>query len=360
MRIQDIRRTIVVVGLVAISSCRGGCGRGAGGDRALTVQGRLAPFPAAARVVVGVDVGQLRASPAAAKIQQLALESQADKATLEEFQRRTGFDPIKQISSLTAAFPEDARGSGDFGLVLRADHFDEARLIAYVRDELQKKDDDLVSNKRGRLTLWSSKRDPSVVGFFIDDHTFALGAGGWGTRMADLVDKTSPADSAATNLELVRLVERAAGTHAIWGTAIVPAETRKSLAAQPGLADAATINTLSASIDFGKGLEATLIADAASADAARGLATKVTESLRDAKRNPQVLMLGLGPYLGGISARAVDKTFEVHATLGPEAVDDLVTRLGAMVALARTGSAPGFAPPAPPVPPTPPTPPNRR
>ena len=83
--------------------------------------------------------------------------------------------------------------------------------------------------------------------------------------MADLADKAGAADSAATNLELVRLVERAAGTHAIWGTAIVPAETRKTLAAQPGLADAATINTLSAAIDFGKGAEATLIADVATA-----------------------------------------------------------------------------------------------
>jgi hypothetical protein len=349
MRIQAIRRTIVVAALVAISSCRGGCQRlvGGGGDRALTPQGRLASFPAAARVVVGIDVAQLRASPAAAKIQQLAVDSQADKNTLDEFQRRTSFDPLKQISSLTAAFPEDARGSGDFGLVLRADHFDETRLVAYARDELQKSGDDLVSQKRGRLTLWSSKRDPTVAGFFIDEHTFALGAGGWGARMADLVDKNNPSDSAATNLELVHLVERAAGTHALWGAAIVPAETRRTLAAQPGLADAATINTLSAAIDFDKGAQAVLIADVATADAARSLASKVTEALRDAKRNPTVLMLGLGPYLGGVSASAADRTFQVHATLGPEAVEDLVSRLAAMVALARAGSAPGFAPPKP-------------
>jgi len=92
---------------------------------------------------------------------------------------------------------------------------------------------------------------------------------------------------------------------------------------------------------------------------ARSLATKVAQSLRDAKRNPQVLMLVLGPYLGGVSARAVDRTFEVRATLGPEAVEDLVTRLGAMVALARAGSAPGFAPPTAP-PPAPPAPPPAR
>jgi hypothetical protein len=354
MRTQAIRRTITtrrwalfLVGFVAISSCRGGCRRGASADRALTVQGRLALFPASARMVAGLDVGQLRASPAAAKIQALAVESQADQRTLAEFQRRTGFDPIKQLASLTVAFPEDARASGDFGLLLRADRFDEARLVAYARDELQKSGDDLIATKRGRLTLWSSRRDPSLVGFFVDERTFALGAGGWGARMADLVDKSNPGDSAATNLELVRLVERAAGTHAIWGAAIVPAETRASLAAQPGLAEAATINTLSAAIDFGKGAEAVLVADVATPDAARVLASKVTASLRDAKRNPQVLMLGLGPYLGGVSARAVDRTFEVRATLGEAAVEDLVARLGAMVALARSGTPPGFAPPAP-------------
>ena len=63
------------------------------------------------------------------------------------------------------------------------------------------------------------------------------------------------------------------------GAAIVPAETRRSLAKQPGLTDAATINTLSATIDFGKGMDAALIADVATPDAARSLATKVTESL---------------------------------------------------------------------------------
>ena len=152
-------------------------------------------FPAAARIVAGIDVGELRASPSAAKIQALAVESQADERTLAEFQRRTGFDPMKQLVALTVAFPDDARRNGDFGLLLRADHFDETRLVAYVRDELQKNGDDLVASKRGRFTLWSSKRDPALVGFFVDERTFALGAGSWGARMAELADKTNPAKS---------------------------------------------------------------------------------------------------------------------------------------------------------------------
>ena len=347
MRTQGIRRTIFIAGLTVLCSCRGGCGGGGEADRALTVQGRLALFPAAAGIVAGIDVAQLRASPSAAKIQALAVDSQADEQTLAEFQRRTGFDPMKQLVGLTAAFPDDARRNGDFGLLLRADHFDETRLVAYVRDELQKTGDDLVANKRGRFTVWSSKRDPALGGFFVDERTFALGAGSWGARMAELADKSNPGDSAATNLQLVRLVERAAGTHALWAAAIVPAETKRSLAAQPGLAEAASIDTLSAAIDLGQGAQAMLVADVATAEAAGALATKASEALRDAKRNPQVLMLGLGPYLGGVTAHAADRTFEVRASLTKEAVEDLVGRIAAMVALARAGQAPGFAPPKP-------------
>ena len=87
------------------------------------------------------------------------------------------------------------------------------------------------------------------------------------------------------------------------------------------------------------------MADVATAATRSSLATKVTESLRDAKRNPQVLMLGLGPYLDGVTPRAVDRTFEVHATLGEAAVDDLRARRDgrARARRQRAGLRPGRA-----------------
>ena len=43
-------------------------------------------------------------------------------------------DPLcTQIDSLLVGFPEDARQRGELGLVLRAAHLDQARLVAYVR-----------------------------------------------------------------------------------------------------------------------------------------------------------------------------------------------------------------------------------
>jgi len=165
-----------------------------------------------------------------------------------------------------------------------------------------------------------------------------VGAGGWGAKMADLAESARPVDSAATDVDLVNLVERAAGSHTLWAAAIVPESTRKSLASDPHFSDAAAILTLSAGVDLGKGLEAQLVADLATAAEAKSLALKVTESLRDAKRNPEVLMLGIGPYLDGVTAAAVDHAFTLHATLSEPAFDDLLARLGGLMALMHSGA----------------------
>jgi hypothetical protein len=351
MRTQAIARTItrptrlasiVLVGVSALSSCRGGCRRGEVADRAATVEGRLALFPAATQVVAAIDATRLRDSPVAAKLAALGTQSPEDKQLLETFASRTGFDPMKQISSVTVAFPQEARAQGELGLVLRAEKLDEARLIAYVRDELQKTGDDLVATPHGKYVLWSTRRDPSLAGFFVDAQTFVLGAGGWAPRMADLAETARPGDSAATNVDLTHLVEQAAKAHAIWGAAIVPETARRNLAGDPRFAAAAAVLTLSVGVDLGKGLDATVLATLTTAADARDLASKATEAVRDAKRNAQILMLGLGPYLDGVTARAVDKSFELKAGLGEAAVDDLIVRLQGLLSLARGAAVPGF------------------
>ena len=50
-------------------------------------------------------------------------------------------DPLKQIDSVLVGFPENAREHGQMALVLRAERLDQARLVSYVRDQLQKAGD---------------------------------------------------------------------------------------------------------------------------------------------------------------------------------------------------------------------------
>jgi hypothetical protein len=355
MGIQDIGRTIarrragflalpralptVALALLVAASCRGGCARKV--DPAATVQGRLALLPEPTRIVVSLDAARLRGSPAAAKLTALAKQDPAGDRDLEELARRTGFDPVRQIESVLVGFPDDARVRGELALVLRAEHLDEARLVAYVRDQLQKKGDDLVSTPRGHFRLWSTRGKPDVAGFFIDERTFVLGAGGWAPRLADLAETAHPGDSAATNIDLTRLASRA-DEHALWAAAIIPAETRRALDADPQTRAAASLVNLVVGIDLGKGLSALVEGDVGTAADAQALVAKLQDTLRDAKRSAQVLMLGMGPYLDGVTARAHDRTFELRASLTEPQVDDLLTRLGAFLSLARQGHVPGF------------------
>jgi hypothetical protein len=325
-------------------SCRSGCS----GSRhaAHSLGGRLALFPIETRVVVAFDFDKLRASPLAGALAQLASDAQEDKDEIAAFTKRTGLDPWRDIQSVVVAFPEEARRGGQFGLVLRASGMDPKRLIAYARDQAQKRGGDLQSTSRAHRLLWSrtekGRGQEDLAGFFLDDRTFVLGAGGWAERMADLSDGGAPSGSAETNIDLIRLCERVANDRAVWAAALIPEQTRRQLLIEPRFKSAASLSRMAGALDVSQGLSATLLGDMGSAADAQALAGQVTDSLRDAKKNPEVLMLGLGPYLDGVSAKAAATSFEIHATLTDAQVKDLLGRAAAYLKLARQGLVPGF------------------
>jgi hypothetical protein len=319
--------------------CRGGCSRQPAAGR--PANGALAWFPAETQIVVSVDFARLRATPVWARLAPLATSNADDKAQIDEMARRTGFDPMRQIDSLVVAFPEEARNGGAMGLVLRGRGFEEARLVAYARDQVAKQGDDLFSFRRAGRTMWATRKMPTVAGFFLDDRTFVLGAGGWAEKMAELSRAVSPS-GAETNLPLVHLAERAGLNSPVWAAAIVPAATRALLASDPALHSGAGINRLALGIDLGSGLRAKLVADLASRAQAQAMADQVAGALRSAKQSPQVLLMGIGPYLDGISARALDVSTEIVVTLTQAQVADSIERARAFLELLRQRPVPGF------------------
>ena len=143
-------------------------------------------------------------------------------------------------------------------------------------------------------------------------------------------------------MTLVHLVERAGPARPLWAVAIVPAATRAALAADPTLPEAATVNRLALGIDVGAEVDVRLLADLATRADAERMAARVLDAVRAAKQSPQVLLLGIAPYLDGVSARAVDATCEIGLHLSQAQALDAVERLRAYLALARQGSVPGF------------------
>ncbi len=321
-------RGLVVLALFTVS-CRDGCSRGAPSPARDPL---LALVPAEARVVASVDLAKIRATAVWKRLSELVEEDPGDQKVLAELTARTGLDPMRQVHRVLAAFPEDARSKGEFALVIAGDQFDERRLAAYARDQADLRGRKIEQVTRGSRPLWTSR---GVAAFFLGGTTFALGAGGWGERMADLADRTPVVKSAADDPDLGMLIRRVRMDRAIWFAAVVPMDVRRALIADPRYDSAASVTRMAGAIDLGPGLSAELVADLSNAADARALVQRIEESLSAARRNAKVLMLGLGPYLETVGAQAEGPSVRVSMTLRETQVNDLLSRLAGMARMAR-------------------------
>jgi hypothetical protein len=286
----------------------------------------LARFPRGTTFVAAVDLARVRSTPLWSRVSAQAEESPEDRKSLQRLAERTGLDPLKQIQRIVAAFPDNARQSGQFALLVEGEGFDEQRLVAYAREQGAK----IETRTRNGHTLYASG---STSAFFLGRTGFVLGGGGWAEAMADLVGGGK--GSAAENPEMVRLVERVDRGRALWFAAVVPPDLRQSLLADPKLASAGSVSRLAASADLGPGLNADLVADLSNAADAAALVARIQATVRESKRNAKMLMLGLGPYLDALDARADGPTLRVSLALAEGQVKDLIDRLGGLARLAR-------------------------
>jgi hypothetical protein len=328
-----VRRKILFAVLITTASCRGGCDRAAGERRPL---GALGLFPADARIAISIDFRRVRETPLWQRLSTLAADAPEDRKLIDDFVARTGLDPFRQIHRIVAAFPEDARTGGAFGLIVEGEGFDEKRLLTYARDQAQLKGGELRQVARGRHTLWTSSTPGSPAGFFLDARRFVLGSGGWAESMAALADGGPGAPpSAGTGGTLARLVERVGPSRSIWLAAMVPAATRARLMANPRYGVEASVMRLGAAVDLGPGLAGDLVAELSNADDARALVAKVEAFVRETRASPQALLLGAGPYLDAITAKTEGPNARIHVALDEAHTAELFTRLAGLARLRK-------------------------
>jgi hypothetical protein len=317
--------------------CRGGCARRAADG---SPPGVLAMFPPETRMVLAIDFRKVRDSGLWRELFSLAGQDPEDRRLIETFTKRTGLDPFQQIHRVYAAFPEEARRDGAFALYFEGQGFDEQRLLAYAREEARTRGHTIVSRLHAGRTLWVAPRAAAapgqppasaseVGGFFLDDSRFVLAGGGWAQRMLDLGRSSgAPAASAAGNTSLLHLAERIGPGRAFWLAAIVPEGTRQRLIADARFGVQASVMRFAMGADLSPGIAGELHAELSNADDARVMAGRVTSFVREAKKSPQALLLGAGPYLDAVRADASGSTATVKIHLDEPLTRELVTRLG--------------------------------
>jgi hypothetical protein len=325
--------------LITTVGCRGGCSR-----KDEHPAGILARFPAETQVVVSVDFRRIRATQLWQRLAALASEDPEDHRLIQEFTGRTGLDPFRQIQRVVAAFPEEARRSQAFGLIIEGEGFDEKRLLTYAQDQARLRGAELKPRTFGPHTLWEAGPPGGAAGFFADRTRFVLAGGGWAEKMSRLTSGPGPqaqppqstaGAGAESNTMLLRLVERLGTGRAIWMAALVPEETRARLRADPRFGSQASVMRFGLGLDLGPGLKGELDAELSNADDARALVDRLQAFLQAARKSPEVLLVGAGPYLDRISSQASGPRALVRLDLDEAQTGELIQRLVGLLRLRR-------------------------
>jgi hypothetical protein len=349
-----LRRRLGLAILLTMTACRGGC---RGGQGELSRDPALRLMPAQTTVVLSLDFRRVRQTTLWKQLAQLAGDDPDDKRLIDGMVAATGFDPFTQVHRLVAGFPEEARRSRAFAVVFEGDKIDRARMLAYVQADARRRGGEVVVRSRKGREFWASPTwspalpasaspdatgagddtadagGTGVAGFFLDDHHFVLGGGGWAERMADLAD--GPGPRALDEPAFARLVDRVARGRSIWLAAVVPAATRARLIANPRFGADAAVMRFGASADLGPALAADLVAELSNQADARGLVDKVNAFVAAAKKSSEVLLLGVAPYLDGVKAEVDGPDARIRVQLPAAQTEELVTRLVGFLRLRR-------------------------
>ena len=133
--------------------------------------------------------------------------------------------------------------------------------------------------------------------------------------------------SAKENEALMGLVKRAKTNEGVWGAGIVPQSMRDQLKADPHLSAAASMKDVFGSVDFAKGVAADANVDLATENDAKEVAAKATAQILEAKKNPQLMMMGFASFLDAVKVEAKGATFHLTVDLTQQQVDDLINRI---------------------------------
>ncbi len=290
-------------------------------------------LPKQTQTVISFDVRQLRQSSLWAVLMGQGERALQHHKLLDTISARTGWDPLRDIQRLVVAFPENAREAGQFAIVIYGENFDERRLVAFARDQASLSGIAITQAELAGQRAWVAHTSPvRQTGFFVGKDVFVLGGGPWGQSLAALASQPWKASAAGAE-EFSNLCRRAGLGHAAWLASIVPSAVRTQLAADARFEAASTVSRVTISLSLENGLGILGRAELSTAEHAASLASQLQRFALEARQSPQVLLLGLGPWLQGVRVVAEGPQVTAHVQLSPDQTQTLIERLTGLLAL---------------------------
>jgi hypothetical protein len=298
---------LTLLALVWLTACRRPPAGATSSPEMERLRASLALVPAEARIVLGLDLERLRATPLGKSL----LDGLGEEAALllDGFGKGAGFDRLGQVHQILVALPGERQNDDRLVLVAETRTLDRERAAAWLRE----------------------RQDGRTAAFIHENSRIVIGKGAWAAEVAALAKPPHSEQSAARDEELRRLCERSAAEHAVWLAAIVPTPLRQRLMAEARFPDVGSIARLSMALAVSAGLRAEASAELSNEADARSLARRLSAFLNAAKHHPDMLAQGFSPYLEAVRLAARGPNVEASLELPADQTGDLAARLADLV-----------------------------
>ena len=332
---KNLKTAFVIFLVLALVSCAE-----QGGLKAGTATGKsmLRLLPADSRVVLMVDIHRALATDAA----QSALKDPQAKQKYDEFVKKAGLDPMKDVYFLAVAVA-GMPGSRDMreALVINL-RYNKDAFLAKLKETVK----DLKEETYNGVTIYKgpghmAAADQAPSGAFLDDSNIVLGQEKLVRAVIDVYQKK--ADSVAKNPEMKKYFKAVNADAIFWGAAAVPQDLIKAQADKnPMLKDLVGLTGLTMSFDYANKM---LIAEVQGLGGTKEQNKSLAEKL-SALKGMGAMMAGqqpvLGELLGKVEISSGADNVKVYAGIPYELLEKART-----VAQEKVGAMMGITPQAP-------------
>lgn len=318
---------LTVTLLLGLSACNWLSSSGAARDD-------LALVPGDASAVFMLNLKQARSTHLWQKLLEARDKDPNSQKEYQEFVSKCHLDPLKDLDSIFLAFPSNVQKNREYALLLRGRYIPDD-VVACVRK---------TAALRHQTTSESDYNGVRIVGLSSvgmgSDHGPALAVLGkraiviagddWMHRIIDLYQNKKPAGAASENKELQSLLFRTRQNDAFFWAGQVPAEMAERLRSSAQLGAAASLHSISGSVDLSQGLRVHADLDLGSEADASTLLGAVNTSLNGLRQDSRLQLMGLSSYLDTLQVGSRKATFVLDLRLTEKQVDDLTNRLAGL------------------------------
>jgi hypothetical protein len=276
-----------------------------------------------------VNVKQARGTRVFQKMIEARDKDPSSAREYKEFVQKCSIDPVNEIDSLFLAFPKNAQQSREYVLILRGRYQPDA-ITNCVRKNAADKQQQLSEVDYNGVHIYSmGERGPQLA--VLGKRAVVVAGGEWIRHVIDLHTGKRPlSESARENSQLAAMMKRTRTSDAFWFAGQVPPQMTERLRSMPQFGAAGSLQSISGSVDLGKGLGVHADLDLGSDADATSLHGATTESLNKLRQDSRLQMLGLTSFVDTITVAARKSTFVVDVKMNEQQLEDLTGRLAGL------------------------------